>query len=244
MTNDDLAQRMETSDEWIRSRTGIGARRIASAETATSDLAAEAGRKALENAQLSPSDLDLIIVATCTPDHPGSFPSTAALVQYALGATNAGAFDLGAVCSGFTYALHVAAQMVQTGANHHILVIGAETLSRIVNWDDRSTAVLFGDGAGAVVVGEVAEGGYLGGFLGANGGGGPLLAVPAGGSRQPLTPKNIEARTNTIYQNGAEVYKFAVSIMGETAAKAIEFVGLALDDVDLLDSASGQYPHY
>jgi 3-oxoacyl-[acyl-carrier-protein] synthase III len=233
ITNDDLAQRVETSDEWIRSRTGIRARRIAAPEVATSDLAFAAGECALQDAGLSASDLDLIVVATSTPDYPGSFPSTAAVVQERLGAKQAAAFDLGAVCAGFAYALHVCAQMVRAGAYRCILVIGAETFSRILNWDDRNTAVLFGDGAGAAVLGEVTAGGYLGGILGADGSGGHLLQVAAGGSRQPLTPECLEARQNTIYQNGKEVYKFAVQIMGEAAAQAVEAVGLKTTDVDL-----------
>jgi len=223
ITNDDLAARMETSDEWIASRTGIRARHLAEPGVVTSDLAAAAAQNALVDAGLSASDLDLIIVASSTPDHPGSFPSTSAIVQHKLGASQAAAFDLGAVCSGFVYALHVAAQMVATGANRRVLVVGAETLSRLINWDDRSTAVLFGDGAGAVIVGEVAEGGYLGGVLGADGSGGPLLCVTRGGECP-----------NTIFQNGKEVYKFAVTIMGEIAVQAVGTAGLSLSDVDLL----------
>ena len=165
----------------------------------------------------------LIIVASSTPDYPGSFPSTATVVQAKLGAANAAAFDLGAVCSGFAYALHVAAQMVAAGANRHVLVVGAETLSRVLNWDDRSTAVLFGDGAGAVIVGEVSEGGYLGGLLGADGAGSELLCVTRSGDCP-----------GTIYQNGREVYKFAVQIMGEVALRAVEAVGLTPEDIDLL----------
>ena len=233
VTNDELAARMETTDEWIRSRTGIRARRVAAPEVATSDLALAAAKNALADAALSSTDLDLIIVATGTPDYPGSFPSTAAVVQEALGAKRAAAFDLGAVCAGFSYALHVAAQMVRAGGNEHVLVIGAETFSRILNWEDRSTAVLFGDGAGAAVVGPVSEGGYLGGILGADGSGGALLNVAAGGSRQPLTPACLASRANTVYQNGREVYKFAVRIMGEAAAQAVEALGLSTQDVDL-----------
>ena len=233
MTNDDLAARMDTTDEWIYSRTGIHARRIASPDVATSDLAVAAARNALADAGLSPSDLDLIIVATGTPDYPGSFPSTATVVQEALGAKRAGAFDLGAVCAGFSYALHVGAQMVRSGASQSVLVVGAETFSRILNWEDRSTAVLFGDGAGAAIVGPVSEGGYLGGILGADGGGGPLLNVAAGGSRRPLTPDCLATHANTVYQNGREVYKFAVRIMGEAAAQAVEALGLRTTDVDL-----------
>ncbi len=223
VTNDDLAARMDTSDEWIASRTGIRARHFAEPGTLTSDLAAEAARKALAHAGLTASDLDLIIVASSTPDYPGSFPSTATVVQQKLGAAHAAAFDLGAVCSGFAYALHVAAQMVMSGANKYVLVAGAETLSSVLNWDDRSTAVLFGDGAGAVVVGEVSEGGYLGGVLGANGSGGPLLCVPRSGDCP-----------GTIYQNGKEVYKFAVTIMGEIALQAVEAAGLTPSDIDFL----------
>ena len=223
ITNDDLAARMETSDEWITSRTGIRARHLAEPGVFTSDLAAAAARNALADAGLQSSEIDLIIVASSTPDYPGSFPSTSAVVQQKIGAIGAAAFDLGAVCSGFAYALHVAAQMVAAGANQRVLVIGAETLSRLINWDDRSTAVLFGDGAGAVIVGEVAEGGYLAGVLGADGAGGPLLCVTRGGECP-----------NTIFQNGKEVYKFAVTIMGEVAVQAVEAAGLSLREVDLL----------
>ncbi len=222
ITNDDLAARMETSDDWIASRTGIRARRIVEPGVLTSDLALAAANNALADAGLAGSDLDLIIIASSTPDYPGSFPSTATVVQDRLGAKQAAAFDLGAVCAGFAYALHVAAQMVATGANRRVLVIGAETFSRLLNWDDRSTAVLFGDGAGAAIIGEVAEGGYLGGILGADGSGGPLLCVTRGGDCP-----------NTIYQNGKEVYKFAVSIMGEAAMQAVESVGLKTSDIDL-----------
>ncbi len=223
VTNNDLAARMDTTDEWIASRTGIRARHIVEPGVLTSDLAAAAARNALADAGLAAADLDLIIVASSTPDYPGSFPSTATVVQTSLGAANAAAFDLGAVCSGFAYALHVAAQMVATGANRHVLVIGAETFSRVLNWDDRSTAVLFGDGAGAVIVGEVAEGGYLGGILGADGAGGELLCVTRSGDCP-----------GTIYQNGREVYKFAVQIMGEIALRAVEATGLTPEDIDLL----------
>ena len=223
VTNDDLAARMDTSDEWITSRTGIRARHVVEPGVLTSDLAIAAARNALADAGLTASDLDLIIVASSTPDYPGSFPSTATVVQTSLGAASAPAFDLGAVCSGFAYALHVAAQMVATGANSRVLVIGAETFSRVLNWDDRATAVLFGDGAGAVIVGEVSEGGYLGGVLGADGAGGALLCITRSGECP-----------GTIYQNGREVYKFAVQIMGEAALKAVESAGLTAADIDLL----------
>ncbi len=223
ITNDELAARMDTTNDWIVTRTGIRERRLVEPGVLTSDLAVEAGARALDDAGLAAADLDLIILASSTPDYSGSFPSTASVVQSRLGAKTAAAFDLGAVCSGFAYALHVAAQMVISGANRRALVIGAEALSRITNWDDRSTAVLFGDGAGAAVVGEVTEGGYLGGLLGADGSGGPLLCISRGGDAP-----------GKIYQNGKEVYKFAVTMMGEAAAQAVENAGLTLSDVDLL----------
>lgn len=220
VTNNDLAQRLQTSDEWIRSRTGIRERHIAEPGVFTSDLALAAAERALEAASLTAAELDLIIVATSTPDHPGSFPSTAALVQARLGARQAAAFDVGAVCAGFAYALHIGAQMVRTGAHHRVLIVGAEIFSRILDWQDRATAVLFGDGAGAVVLGQVSQGrGYLGGILGADGTGAPLLHV---------TPS-----TGCIHQNGKEVYKFAVTIMGEAAAQAVAAAGLQTSDVDL-----------
>ncbi len=220
VTNDDLAQRLETSDEWIYSRTGIRTRRVAEPGTLTSDLAVAAAERALDAASLAAADLDLIIVATSTPDYPGSFPSTSALVQARLGAKQAAAFDVGAVCAGFAYALHIGAQMVRTSAFSKVLIIGAETFSSILDWQDRATAVLFGDGAGAAVLGPVSEGrGYLGGILGADGTGASLL--------------NISKETGCIYQNGKEVYKFAVTIMGEAAAQAVASAGLQTSDVDL-----------
>jgi len=220
VTNDDLAQRLETSDEWIHSRTGIRARRIAAPGIFTSDLASAAAEQALEAANLSADDLDLVIVATSTPDHPGSFPSTAALVQAKLGAKKAAAFDVGAVCAGFAYALHIGAQIVRAGAYSRVLIIGAEIFSRILDWQDRATAVLFGDGAGAAVLGPVSENrGYLGGVLGADGLGASLL--------------HVSKDTGCVYQNGKEVYKFAVTIMGEAAAQAVAAAGLQTGDVDL-----------
>ncbi len=220
VTNDDLAQRLETSDEWIHSRTGIRTRHVVEPGTLTSDLAVAAAERALEAAGVTAAEIDLIIVATSTPDYPGSFPSTAALVQARLGAKQAAAFDVGAVCAGFAYALHIGAQMVRTGAHRKVLIVGAETFSRILDWQDRATAVLFGDGAGAAVLGQVSEGsGYLGGILGADGTGAPLL--------------NVSKETGCIYQNGKEVYKFAVTIMGEAAAQAVASVGLQTSDIDL-----------
>jgi 3-oxoacyl-[acyl-carrier-protein] synthase-3 len=233
LTNHDLEKIVETSDEWIVERTGIRERRIAGPDQATSDLALPAAEQALEGAGIKPSDLDLVIVATCTGDM-GSFPATASLLQDRLGAKAAAAFDVAAVCSGFVYALDVAAQYVQTGRYENVLVVGAEVMSKVLDWSDRGTCVLFGDGAGAVVVRPCAEDeGILGSVLGSDGSGACLLNVPAGGSRQPLTPALIEQGQNRLMMKGREVYRFAVEIMGEAAAQALDSVGLTPHDVDL-----------
>lgn len=232
LTNHDLEQRIDTSDEWIVTRTGIRERRIAPAHVATSDLAAQAAEQALRNAGKSAQDVDLIVVATATPDMP--WPSTACLVQAKIGASRAAAFDLNAVCSGFVYALWIAAQAVETGAYRCVLVIGADILSRQVNWEDRSTCVLFGDGAGAVVLAPVQEPyGVLSGVLGADGTGAPLLNVPAGGTREPLSPDVIARKRHTIQMRGREVFKFAVTIMGEVAVQALEKAGIPPEEVSL-----------
>ena len=235
LTNDELAGLVDTSDEWIRSRTGIGERRIAAPDESTADLAERAARAALENAQLAPSDIDLVIVATSTAE--AAFPSTASLVQHRIGA-RCGAFDLSAACSGFTYAIATATQFVRGGVCRNVLVIGAETLSRITDWSDRNTCVLFGDGAGAVVVGRVPLGyGVLGLDLGSDGGGGHLLKVEAFApdiEYSNKSPRGAEAQDRRIFQNGREVYKFAVQIMGETAARALENAHISPQDIDLL----------
>lgn len=233
LTNKDLEAMVETSDEWIVDRTGIKERRIADAETATSDLAYQAALKALEDAKLKAEELDLIIVATATPDM--SFPSTACLVQSRLGAVKAAAFDLTAGCSGFVYGLVVATQFVKSGTYGKVLVIGAETLSKILDWTDRNTCVLFGDGAGAAVIGEVEKGyGILGVDLGADGAGGELLKLPAGGSRLPASEQTVAQRLHYVHMNGNEVFKFAVKVMGEAAAKALDHAGLSQADIDCL----------
>ncbi len=234
LTNAELARMVDTSDEWIVERTGIHERHIAAPEQATSDLAAPAALEALKVAGQSPESVDLIIVATSTGDTNG-YPATAAYVQEKIGAKNAAAFDVSAVCSGFTYALDVALQYVASRRYDTVLVIGAETNSRFVDWTDRTTCILFGDGAGAVVVRPTEYGeGILGSILGADGSGTDLLKVPAGGSRLPLTAELIAAHQNTIYQNGKAVYRFAVDKMGVAAMEAVEFVGLTAEDVDLL----------
>lgn len=236
LTNFDLAQMVDTSDEWITERTGIKQRHIAAPEEATSDLAYNAAVAALADAGVQAEELDLVIVGTASADH--IFPSAACMVQARLGAKNAAAFDLAAGCSGFVYSLAVASQMIKSGLYNKILIIGAETLSRIMNWTDRNTCVLFGDGAGAAVVGEVEEGyGVLGIDMGANGDGGKYLIQPAGGSRNPATAETVAAHGHTIHMNGAEVFKFAIQIMGRTAKKALANAGMKPEELDML------FPH-
>ncbi len=233
LTNFDLEKIVETSNEWIIERTGIENRRIAAPEQATSDLALLAGIEALKDANVNPDELDLIIVATASPDH--AFPSTACIVQNALGATKAAAFDLSAGCSGFVYGYAVASQMIQSGLYKKALVIGSETLSRIMNWEDRNTCVLFGDGAGAAVIGQVEDGyGVLGIDLGSDGSGAQSLVQPAGGSRRQASHETIDERGHFIHMDGTEVFKFAVKIMGETSKKVLQKAGWTLDDIDLL----------
>ncbi|MDN5344314.1 MAG: 3-oxoacyl-[acyl-carrier-protein] synthase [Clostridia bacterium] len=233
VTNAELERIVDTSDEWIRTRTGIRERRLAGPDTAASDLAVPAAVKALDRAGIRPEDLDLIIVATVTPDT--LFPATACLVQERLGARGAAAFDLSAGCSGFIYGLAVANQFISTGVYRTAVVIGVEILSKIINWQDRNTCVLFGDGAGAVVLQAVAPGeGILGLHLGADGNGGNLLSIPAGGSRLPASPDSVREQLHTIHMNGPEVFKFAVRIMGEASLKALEQAGLTRADVDFL----------
>lgn len=233
ITNYDLEKMVDTNDEWIKSRTGISERRVLEDDKATSYMASEAGRKAIEDAGLSPEDIDLIIVSTVTPDM--AFPSTACLVQDILGCTNAAAFDLEAACSGFLYGLTMAYGQINSGLCKNILLIGAETLSRIMDWTDRNTCVLFGDGAGAAVIGEVPKGkGILSMDLGADGKGGKFLTQPAGGSLMPATEKSVEDRMHYIKMEGNEVFKFAVRTMAETSKKIIAEAGLEIADIDFL----------
>lgn len=233
LTNKELETMVETNDEWIVTRTGMRERRIASPEQATSDLAYEASLKAISAAGLTAEDIDLIIVATITPDM--FFPSTACLVQEKLGAKRAAAFDLSAACSGFIYGLATASGMIATGMYKHVLVIGAECLSRITDYTDRNTCILFGDGAGAVVLGRVPEGrGFKSFELGADGGGGELLRVCGGGSRMPSSAESIEGKQHFIYMAGNEVYKFAVRIMGNAAEEALRKAGVDKSEIDLL----------
>jgi len=231
LTNSDLERMVETSDEWIVSRTGISERRIAAPTEATSDLAVQAARRAMADAGLSGEDLDLIIVATITGDYP--FPATANLVQHALGARRAGAFDLSAGCAGFIYGLAVAAQFIEAGLYQRVLVVGAEIISRFVDWKDRSTCVLFGDGAGAAVLGPVADGeGFLSFDLGSDGGGAEMLLVDSGGSRNPTSAETVAGDRHSIRMVGSEVYKFAVRVIDESTRRSLDRAGLTVDDID------------
>jgi 3-oxoacyl-[acyl-carrier-protein] synthase III len=231
LTNDDLAQMVETSDEWIYPRTGIKERRIAAAEEAASDLAFPAARQALEEANVNPADLDLVIVATATPDM--LFPATAALIADELGAHKAAAYDLLAGCTGFVYATAQAYGALAAGLARKALVVGTETLSKITNWEDRSTCILFGDGAGAAVLEPVGNGGIVGFELGADGSGGPDLCVPAGGSRTPITPQVLERELQFIQMRGQEVFRFATRVMVTSAEQLLEECGANVKDVDL-----------
>jgi 3-oxoacyl-[acyl-carrier-protein] synthase-3 len=233
LTNDELSRMVDTSDEWIRTRTGIRERHIAEDGETTASTAIQVARQALEVAGLHPAQLDLIIVATVTPDY--IFPAAACLVQDALGATHAVAFDLSAGCSGFIYGLSIAAHLVSAGAYQTALVIGAETLSRITDWADRDTCVLFGDGAGAVLLqaGED-EGGVLATLLGADGSGGDLLRLPAGGSRNPASHQTVAEGLHFIQMKGREVFRFAVRVMPAATQQVLEMAGLSLADLKLL----------
>lgn len=232
VTNFDLEKIVDTNDEWIQTRTGIKARRIADDQTATSDLAYGAAIKALESAGITAEQLDTIIIATITPDM--SFPSTACVLQDKLGAVNASAFDISAACSGFVYATTLAKQFVESGMSKYVLVIGAETLSKITDFTDRNTCVLFADGAGAAIVGPVETGGIVAVDLGANGTGGKFLSQPAGGSRMPATHETVENRLHYIKMDGSEVFKFAVRIMAKSSKAVIEKAGWEVEDLDYL----------
>jgi 3-oxoacyl-[acyl-carrier-protein] synthase-3 len=235
LTNADLEKLVDTSDEWIQQRTGIRERHIVDPGTATSDLAKEAALKAIESAGLTPADIELIIVGTTTPDT--IFPSTACLVQNKIGATRAWGFDLGAACSGFTYALTTAAQMVASGAHRHALVIGADVMSSIIDYTDRTTCVLFGDGAGAVVVSPASdELGILDFEHEIDGSGGPALCLPAGGSLRPASHNTVDGRMHYVHQDGQTVFKFAVRKTEEIVRRLLDRNGLATNDIDLFVS--------
>ena len=233
LCNADLERMVDTSDEWIVSRTGIHERRIARNGQATSELSVLAGRRALEDARVDPSEVDLIVVATITPDR--MFPSTACTVQAELGAHQAGAFDLSAACSGWLYGLTLAAKCIETGQNRTVLVIGAETLSKITDYQDRTTCILFGDGAGAAVLQPAEDGrGVLFSRMKADGRGGHMMTLPAGGSRQPATHRTVDRRLHYMRIRGREVFKFAVTTFIELIDEAMSRCQLRVDDVALV----------
>ena len=231
LSNSDLERMVETSDEWITTRTGIRERRIADENTAASDIAREAAEKALRAAGVDAEQLDAVIVGTVTPDFP--FPSTACVVQGLIGAKNAYAFDLMAGCAGFLYTLHVARGIIRSGETERILVIGAETLSKIVDFKDRSTCILFGDGAGAVVLEASDEPGILSSIVSSDGDCWDLLYVPAGGSRTPISPDVLENGDQYIKMKGNDVFKIAVKSMESATVDAVGKAGLRPDDIDL-----------
>jgi 3-oxoacyl-[acyl-carrier-protein] synthase III len=231
VTNDDLAELVDTSDEWIVTRTGIRERRFAADDEALSDIALPAARAALEQAGSTAREIDLLIVATVTPDM--QFPSTAAILADLLGASDAAAYDLAAGCTGFMYGIAQAYGMVESGLSRRALVVGADVLSKLMNMADRSTCVLFGDGAGAVVVERVDEAGFLGFELGADGGGGKDLNLPAGGSRMPTTAETVASGAHFVHMNGREVFKFATRVLVSSAEAVLAKCDLSLDDVDV-----------
>ena len=231
MTNKELEEMVDTSDEWITSRTGIKERRIAADDEPSSELGFHAAKEALGKANLEAEELDLIIVATVTPDK--LFPATACIIQHKLGAVNAAAYDLEAGCSGFVYAVNTASQFIENGLYENVLVIGSETLSKITDWEDRSTCVLFGDGAGAAVLQPAENGGFLSFEMGADGSGHECLQVPAGGSAQPPSSETIEQNKHFIKMAGNQVFKFAVKTMATASQKVIEEADLKADDIDL-----------
>ncbi|MCP4168317.1 MAG: ketoacyl-ACP synthase III [Chloroflexi bacterium] len=234
VTNKDLEQIVDTNDEWIQSRTGIAQRYIAvDPRETTATLGTRAAMAALEVADFPAAKVDLIICSTSSPEH--TFPATASLIQDALGATRAGAFDLSAACSGFVYGISLASSMITAGQAENVLVIGAETLSRLVDWSDRNTCILFGDGAGAVLMqASSVPGGVLSSVLGSDGSGGDLLTVPAGGSRQPATLETVASGQHFIKMDGRAVFRFATRVMTEATREVLEKANLGADELDLV----------
>lgn len=233
ITNDDLAKMVDTNDEWIISRTGIRERRIAAPDQSTASLASDAALRALEVANVHPGDLDMIILSTSSPEY--IFPATACLVQDQIGAVKAGAFDLLAACTGFIYAINLGSQAIKSSGAENVLVIGSETLSRVVNWKDRNTCILFGDGAGAFVLQASDEpGGVLSAVLRSDGSGGDLLSVPGGGSRHPASMQTLYDGLHYIQMNGREVFRFATRVMVEATQQTIESANMTMDDIQLL----------
>jgi 3-oxoacyl-[acyl-carrier-protein] synthase-3 len=233
LTNTDLEKMVDTDDDWIQSRTGIRQRHIANEEESTASLAKDAALNALRVANLNPTDIELIIVSTSSPEY--VFPATACLVQDRIGATHAGAFDLSAACSGFIFALNMATQAIRSGSIKNAIVIGAETLSRFVNWEDRNTCILFGDGAGAFVLQAGDEpGGVLSAVMRSDGSGGDLLSLPAGGSHMPASADTILNKQHTIHMNGREVFRFATRVIAQATREAIASAQLKINDIQLV----------
>jgi 3-oxoacyl-[acyl-carrier-protein] synthase-3 len=233
LTNEDLAKMVDTNDEWIVSRTGIRERRIAGSDQSTASLASDAAMRALEVANVHPGDLDMIILSTSTPEY--IFPATASLVQDQIGAVKAGAFDLLAACTGFVYAINLGSQAIKSNGAENVLIIGSETLSRVVNWKDRNTCILFGDGAGAFVMQASEEpGGVLSAVLRSDGSGMDLLSVPGGGSRHPSSMQTLYDGLHYIQMNGREVFRFATRVMAEATQQTVESAQLTMDDIQLL----------
>ena len=232
LTNADLEKMVDTDDAWIQSRTGIRQRHIANDEESTASLAKDAALNALKVANLNPDEVELIIVSTSSPEH--LFPATACLVQDQIGASHAGAFDLLAACSGFIYALNMATQAIRSGSVHNAIVIGAETLSRLVDWEDRNTCILFGDGAGAFVLQAGDDpGGLLSAVMRSDGSGGDLLSLPAGGSRMPASADTVLNKQHTIHMSGREVFRFATRVMAQATKEAVASAQLQMEDIQL-----------
>ena len=241
LTNDDLSKSVDTSDEWIVTRTGIRERRIAGENEFTSDMASKAAIEALNDTEMAPEDIELIIVATLTPDK--TFPNTASLVQSKINAPKAACFSIEAGCTGFVYALEVAAGMVGSGLYSNALIIGAEKLSSIVDWSDRTTCVLFGDAAGAAVITAVPfeENTYLGSNLGSNGDQHDILHIPAGGCAMPFSEQTVKEKLNTLIMNGKEVFKYAVNGMASSAREALDEAGFQTTDIDWVVAHQANY---
>ena len=232
ITNEELALTLDTSDEWVRQRTGISERHVVPPGESTSDLGIAAAKAALADARLDPCEIDMVITATVTPDQ--IMPATAARVALEAGCVGAAAFDLSAGCTGFLYSLALAASAVASGLHDNILVVGAEAISKILDWSDRSTAVLFGDGAGAAVVSTARGAGHILGFeLGGDGSGGDFLSLPAGGTRMPATHETVDAGMHFVHMDGKEIYKFATRIIAPSAEAVLARCGKTVDDVDL-----------
>ena len=236
LTNADLEKMVDTSDTWIRERTGIRERHIVDNGTATSDLAVEACKKVLDQRGISPAEIETIIVATVTPDT--FFPATACILQDKLGARGAWGFDLSAACSGFLYALTTGAQLIASGAQKNVLVVGADVMSSIINYEDRATCVIFGDGAGAVLLepAESEDGGILDYLNEIDGSGGRYLQMPAGGSRMPSTAGTVKKKLHYVHQDGPQVFKYAIRKMSEVCKSILERNSLSVSDLDIFIS--------